>query len=276
MVKPGRSPRRLRAGARLDKYRVITCLGQGGFSTVYAAYDTLEGRDVALKLPHPHLYDSPMAMERLMREIKINARLEHPGILGLKNASFIDGRLVMAFPIGVETLAQRLARRLSRQTAWEWALQMIDAIAFAHENRVLHLDIKPENFILFDEHRIRLADFGLARLARGEINASGSGTLGYIAPEQAMGRPSFRSDVFSLGLVLYRMLSGELPKYPFSPPLPGIRRLRRSLNPELLEGLKKAIEPIPARRFRDVVAMRNAICRLRRPFRSHLSGHNVS
>jgi serine/threonine-protein kinase len=272
MAKAGKSQRKLRAGSRLDKYRVTACLGYGGFSTVYAAYDTLEGRDVALKLPHPHLYDSPLLMERLMREIKINARLEHPGILGLKNACFIEGRLVMAFPLGVETLANRLGRRLSRQTAWEWAQQMIEAIAYAHENRVLHLDIKPENFILFDEHRIRLADFGLARLARGEIHASGSGTLGYIAPEQAMGRPSFRSDVFSLGLVLYRMLSGELPKYPFSPPLPGIQRLRRSLGAELLAGLRKAIEPIPARRFRDVVAMRNAICHLRRPFRSNRPG----
>jgi serine/threonine-protein kinase len=88
-----------------------------------------------------------------------------------------------------------------------------------------------------------------------------------MAPEQAMGKPTFRSDVFSLGLVIYRMFSGELPSYPFADPLPGQLRARRALNPEFLDLLRKALDPNPLKRFRDAVAMRNAIGKIRKPLR---------
>ena len=90
--------------------------------------------------------------------------------------------------------------------------QMLEAVAWAHAHRIIHCDVKPDNFILFTDNRIRLADFGIAKVAMKTIRASGSGTVGYVAPEQAVGKPSFRSDVFSLGLILYRMLSGKLPE----------------------------------------------------------------
>ena len=93
------------------------------------------------------------------------------------------------------------------------------------EKRVLHCDIKPENFILFADGTLKLTDFGIAKIARRTIEASGSGTVGYIAPEQALGRPSFRSDVFSLGLIFYQMFTKKLPQWPFAWPPPEYQRL---------------------------------------------------
>lgn len=257
--------RRLRSGSRLDKYRIIELLGHGGFSTVYSAFDTLEGRRVALKLPHEIYWSDPDSRESLLREVRMNVRLDHPNILPLKSANELEGRLILVFPLGEETLSARLGRRMARSTAVELAHQMAAAVAHAHENRILHCDIKPENFILFSGPTVRLTDFGLARVARPSMFASGSGTVGYMAPEQAMGRPTYRSDVFSLGLVLYRMFSGRLPHWPFQSPLPGDRRLRRFLHPDLVALLRKAIDPTPKRRFRDAVAMRNALARIRQP-----------
>jgi serine/threonine-protein kinase len=128
----------------------------------------------------------------------------------------------------------------------------------------LHRDIKPENFILFRDQVIQLTDFGLARIERGSHDASGSGTIGYISPEQAMGRPSYRSDVFSLGLVIYRTLAGAVPEYPFES-LPEFNRLRRGLSKEFVALIRKAIDPSPNKRFRDAVAMNNAMNKIRFP-----------
>lgn len=202
------------------------------------------------------------------------ARLEHSGILPLKDARFIDGHFVMAFPLGDETLADRLCRRVSRATAVHFVGQMIDAVAYAHENRVLHRDIKPENFILFPGNELRLTDFGLARIERGSHDESASGTLGYMAPEQAMGHPTYRSDVFSLGLVIYRILAGELPKYPFTPPLSGYNKLRRGVSAELVTLVRKSIDPTPNKRFRDAVAMNNAFKKIRSPLSEKTATRN--
>jgi serine/threonine-protein kinase len=192
------------------------------------------------------------------------AKLDHPCILPLKDARFIDGHFVMAFPLGEETLADRLSRRISRASAMDFIAQMISAVAYAHQKRVLHRDLKPENFILLPGQIIQLSDFGLARLERGSHDVSGSGTIGYMSPEQAMGRPSFRSDVFSLGLVIYRTLAGEVPEYPFDS-LPGFNRLRRGISKEFVALVRKAIDPSPKKRFRDAVAMHNALKKIRFP-----------
>ncbi|MFU7561929.1 serine/threonine-protein kinase [Stieleria sp. JC731] len=255
----------LRVGSRLGKYRLTKRLGEGGFATVFAATDTIEGRQVAMKIPDGRYISNTQSLDDLQREVRIMARLEHPGILQLKNAQFIDDHFVMVFPIGEESLADRLCRRMSRAVCVDYLIQMVDAVAFAHEHRVLHRDIKPENFILFPNKVIRLTDFGLARLENVCHDVSASGTLGYMAPEQAMGHPNYRSDVFSLGLVLYRLLSGELPEYPFEAPLPGYNRLRKGLASDLVALIRKSIDPSPRKRFRDAVAMRNALAKIRYP-----------
>ena len=184
----------LRAGSRIGKYRIERKLGEGAFAVVYRAHDTLEGLRVALKMPHPDLLDAELE-EDFRKEIRLAARLQHPQILPLKSADVIEGRLVLAYPLGEKTLADRLRSRLSLATALDYSEQVIEAVAFAHEQRVIHCDIKPENLILADG-QLLLADFGIAKVAVRTIKASGSGTIGYCAPEQAMGQPSFRSDVF--------------------------------------------------------------------------------
>ena len=132
---------------------------------------------------------------------------------------------VIAMELGEESLADRLIRRISTEKTLELADQAIAAVAYAHRNKVIHCDIKPENFIIFPGNQLKLTDFGFAKISIRTLKASGSGTIDYIAPEQAMGRPKFQSDVFSLGLVLYRMLSGKLPQWPFNWPMIGNDRL---------------------------------------------------
>jgi serine/threonine-protein kinase len=253
----------LRPRQRLGKYRIQRRLSEGGFAVVYQALDTIEGIRVALKIPNAHLMSSEVLAD-FRREVRLAAKLEHPNILPVKDASMIDGRFVVVFPLGGQSLADRMCSRMSLRKALDFADQMLGAVAFAHRHRIIHCDIKPENLILFPQNRLRLTDFGVAKIAQRTVRASGSGTLGYIAPEQAMGKPSRRSDVFSLGLILYRMFSGHLPEWPFDWPPPGHDRLRRRLHPELISLLRRAMQVDPRRRFRDADQMLSAFRKIKR------------
>ncbi len=252
----------IRIRQKLGKYRIDGKLGLGGFAAVYRATDTIEGSRVALKIPYDHLITESV-LEDFRREVRLAAQLDHPNILPLKNADFIDGRFVITYPLGERTLADRLQSRLSLILAIDFAEQMLAGTAYAHEQRIIHCDIKPENMILFPDNHLMLTDFGIAKVALRTIKASGSGTVGYCAPEQAMGQPSFRSDVFSLGLILYRMLTGQLPEWPFAWPPPGYHRLRRRVHPELIELLRRAIAVNPRQRFAHAGAMLAALRRIK-------------
>ena len=229
-------------------------LGAGGFADVYRARDTIEGLYVALKVPLVE-FRTKSAIEDFKREIRIVASLDHPNILPVKNADVIEGRLVVAFPLGEETLADRLQRRLGMDKALSFAEQMLEGLAYAHQHRVMHCDVKPENMILFPDDHLRLGDFGIAKVARRTMAASGSGSVGYVAPEQAMGKPSFRSDVFSAGLIIYRMLSGKLPEWPFKQPLPGGPRLRTKVPLSFRAFLARSMRIDHRQRYRDAGAM---------------------
>jgi serine/threonine-protein kinase len=244
----------LRVRQRLGKYVIERRLGEGGFAVVYQARDTIEGIRVALKIPHPHLL-KPASLEDFRREARLVAQLEHPHILPLKTAQFIGEYFVIVSAMGKMTLHERLTKRLALDTALDFSQQMLSAVAYAHSQNIVHCDIKPDNFILFEGNRLRLTDFGVARVAQRTLRASGAGTLGYMAPEQAMGRPSFRSDVFSLGLLLFRMFTGRLPEYPFAWPPPGHRELQRKLPEPLVDALRRALEVEPAKRFADAGQM---------------------
>ena len=243
----------------LGKYRIRRRIGTGGFATVYEAYDTIEGIPVALKVPNLDHLDKD-SLSAIHREVRLTARLEHENILPLRNAMMIDGYFVIATPLGEQSLTDRLRYRLGPRTALSYTGQLLDALAYAHEARIIHCDIKPDNVILFPEGQVRLADFGIAKVAlrTRTIMGSGQGTVGYIAPEQAMGKPSFRSDVFSMGLLIYRMFSGELPAWPFDWPMPGAERLRRTVSRDFVAFLRRSIEVHERRRFRDGVQMRKA------------------
>jgi serine/threonine-protein kinase len=262
-AKPPAKPRRLRARSRLGKYRIEAVLAEGYSSNVYKAYDTIEGQRVALKIPHPHLADEHF-LKDFRHEARLAARIQHPRLLNLKDASIIDGHFVLAYPLGEESLADRLTRRVSSQNLALIIDHCLESIAHLHQNRVIHCDIKPENFILFPGPCLRLADFGIARIANRTLNASGSGTLGYMAPEQALGRPSFRADVFATGLVLYRILTGHVPDYPFEWPPPSFAKLRRKAHPDFIALIRKALEVAPRRRFRDGDAFYRAFRSIRK------------
>jgi serine/threonine-protein kinase len=243
----------------LGKYRIRRRVGTGAFATVYEAYDTIEGIAVALKIPHPDQLEGE-SLGLIHREVRITARLDHENILPLRNAMMIDDLFVIATPLGERSLTDRLHYRLGPRTALSYAEQLIDALAYAHEQRVIHCDIKPDNVLLFPNGLVRLADFGIAKVAlrTRTIMGSGQGTVGYIAPEQAMGKPSFRSDVFSLGLLIYRMFAGELPEWPFDWPAPGAERLRRTVSRDFSAFLRRSIEVRERKRFRDGLHMQRA------------------
>ena len=244
----------MKARQKLGKYRIERRLANGGFAVVYQAMDTIEGIRVALKVPHNVNIDDSVLRE-FRHEVRMTAKLDHPNILPLKNASFIDDRFVIVFPLGEKSLDDRLRRRVSLHTALYYSEQLIEAVAYAHRLRIIHCDIKPENVIIFGGNRLRLTDFGIAKVALRTVRASGTGTVGYMAPEQAMGKPSFRSDVFSLGLILYRMFAGEWPEWPYHWPPAGHQKLRGRVHPELILFLRKAIEVNPRNRFRDADQM---------------------
>jgi serine/threonine-protein kinase len=270
----------IRARQKLGKYRIERKLGEGGFAAVYSAVDMIEGVRVALKIPFPQYVDKG-TLEDFRREVRLVARLNHPNILPLKNAEFIDGQLIVVFPLGDRSLADRLQHRLSTPLALDFVEQILDAVAYAHERRIIHCDIKPENLILFPDNRLLLTDFGIAKVARRTIQGSGSGTVGYVAPEQAMGRPSFRSDVFSIGLISYRMFGGHWPAWPFHWPPPGFVRVCSQLNPTVVDLLRRSLEIDPRKRFRDAVQMLSSFrrvkrCAIQRSGPSHVSNEKQS
>jgi serine/threonine protein kinase len=243
----------LKARQRLGKYRIERRLGTGGFANVYAAMDTIEGIRVALKIPLLEVDEAVLQVFR--HEIRLSGRLDHPNILSLRFAGFYEDQFIISFPLGDETLATRLSRRMSLATSLSLAEQMLESVACAHRQKIIHCDIKPENFILFPDNLLKLADFGIARVAQRTVKGGGTGTVGYMAPEQAMGQPSFRADVFSLGLIMCRMFSGQWPEYPFPWPTPGHSRIRQSLHPDMIDVIRRAMELNPRKRFRDANQM---------------------
>lgn len=250
----------LKARQKIGKYRITSRIASGPLADVYRAYDTIQKIHVALKLPK---LGGRMDEEEILHEVQVATRLKHPNILSVLNASYIDDHFVIAMEAGDESLYERIERRLSTPLALDLAGQGLEALAYAHSHRIIHCDIKPENFILFPGNHLRLGDFGFAKLSLRTLKASGSGTIDYIAPEQAMGRPKFQSDVFSMGLVLYRLFSGKLPEWPYEWPLAGYDRLTARVRPEFVQFLKKAIQLNPNKRYRDAVQMHAAFERLR-------------
>ena len=250
----------LKTRQKLGKYRILGRLSSGPMADVYKAFDTIHSTRVALKLPHLNGSDS---IDDVLHEVRVAVRLDHPNVLAVQNAGYIGEHFVIATELGEESLADRLERRISTTRALHIADQALAALAHAHEHRIIHCDVKPENYILFPDNRLRLADFGFAKRVLRTLKASGSGTIDYIAPEQAMGRPRFQSDVFSVGLVLYRLFSGKLPEYPFSWPMAGHEQLTARVRPEFVEFLQRAIQLDPNDRYRDAIQMYAAFENLR-------------
>jgi eukaryotic-like serine/threonine-protein kinase len=207
-------------GSLSDRYLIEREIGSGGMARVFVAQDVKHGRNVAIKVLRPELRNA-VAADRFLREIQIAATLTHPHILPLYDSGNAGGLLYYVMPfVEGESLRDLLTRekQLPIGDALRITSEVADALAYAHERGVLHRDIKPDNILLAHGHAV-VADFGIARAvsaaAEAPLTATGVivGTLTYMSPEQAIGQEPLdgRSDVFSLGCVLYEMLAGQLP-----------------------------------------------------------------
>ena len=251
-----------------DRYTIEREVGRGGMATVYVAHDAKHGRPVAVKVLHPQLA-AQLGPERFLREIQIAARLQHPHILPLYDSGQAEGLLYYVMPfVEGESLRQRLERE--RQLPLEDALGIARAVAaaldYAHRHQVVHRDIKPEN-VMLHEGEATVTDFGIAKAitaaGRDTLTQTGTavGTPAYMSPEQAAGEAELdgRSDIYSLGVMLYEMLAGE-PPYTgptaqailakrFTEPVPSLRAARDTI-PEWVErAITNALARVPADRF---------------------------
>ena len=256
------------SSALADRYGIERELGAGGMATVYLAQDLKHNRKVALKVLRPELA-AVLGAERFVVEIKTTAALQHPHILPLFDSGVADGFLYYVMPfIDGETLRTKLDRetQLGIEEAVRVARDVADALDYAHRHGVIHRDIKPENILLHDG-RPMVADFGIAlavsAAAGGRMTETGMslGTPHYMSPEQATAEKDLtpRSDVYSLGSVLYEMLTGEPPhtgataqaiimKIVTDVARP-VTELRKSVPPNVAAAVAKSLEKLPADRF---------------------------
>ena len=263
----------LEAGDTLDHYRLDATVAHSGMSTLYKATDLRDGRSVAIKVPHEEMEADPVLVERFKREQEIGLELDHPGVVKTYDGGpgsrlymvmeWVEGRLLRAI-LNEE-------RKLGIDRAVNLTLQICDALDTMHKHGVVHRDLKPENVMVDDADRIKLIDFGIAkkedarRLTIVEVTKT-LGTPDYISPEQVKGqRGDQRSDVYSLGAMLYEMLTGE-PPYTGSNPLAvmnerllhdpkPVRALRKDVSPELEEIVKRALAREPRNRYQTASEM---------------------
>jgi serine/threonine-protein kinase len=212
-------------GQTIGKYKILSALGSGGFGTVYLAEDTWIGKKVALKVPHRQSSN----FGELLREPRLLASLNHPNIVAVLTAEKQDNVffIVMEYVAG-ETLEQIIGREgaLEMPRALDFTCQICNAVDHAHRQGVLHRDLRPANIMVADNGLVKVADFGTSRFL--ELAAIGTTVIGsppYMAPEQFHGRATFASDIYSLGVTMYQMMTGTLP---YQTPAPGdIERLMR-------------------------------------------------
>jgi serine/threonine-protein kinase len=250
----------LRRGTRLGKYQLERRIGLGAFAEVWRARDAVEDRRVALKVMNVDAVDE-WGRKEVEKEARIASRLEHPNICGVRNADWIDGRFVIATDLAVTNLAAWTRVRRSSAAALQIIRDVAAGLAHAHEKRIIHRDVKPENILIFADGRAALTDFGASHLSQGVTRAhnTDAGTLGYMAPEQAYGRVRFASDVFSLGLIAYEVLTGVLPTWPFEWP-PERYDLFLLKTPEAVRPvLRKAAQFDPKKRYRDAGEFHQAL-----------------
>lgn len=251
--------RTLRRGAKLGKYRLEKRLGKGAFADVWKARDTVEHRPVALKIALPELV-SEWGREAIEHEARVAARLHHRNIVAIRNADWVEGRFVIATELAQKSLDEYAGARRSGAVALRVIRDVAAGLAHAHSHRVLHRDVKPENILVFADGRAALTDFGVSRFAKAaSATYTEAGTLGYMAPEQAYGRPRLTSDVFSLGLIAYQILTGELPSWPFEWPPDGYGRFCARVPEPVRPVLRKAASFDPRGRWPDGVAFHKAL-----------------
>ncbi len=267
------------AGQKIGPYEVAGQIGAGGMGEVYKARDPRLGRDVAIKVLPAIFSSDPDRLQRFAQEARAAAALNHPNILAIfdigedKGAPYVVSELLEG-----ETLRERLrSGALSTRKAIDFALQIAHGLAAAHEKGIVHRDLKPENLFITHDNRVKILDFGLAKLTRPEEHSSAGdaptmqvatdpgvvmGTVGYMSPEQVRGKPAdHRSDIFSFGSILYEMLSGKRAFHGDSPAdtmsailkedPPELSETARDIPPALQRIVNHCLEKNPSQRFQS-------------------------
>jgi hypothetical protein len=284
----------LAAGSTVGRYQIHNLLGSGGMGEVYKAVDSTLGRAVALKVLRPELSGDPDRLSRFLHEARAASALNHPNILTIHEVGDHDrSRFLVSEFVEGETLRERAARGpLTLREILDITIQAASALSAAHAASIVHRDIKPDNLMLRPDGYLKVLDFGVATFARPSVTASASpdslatmappetgagmivGTIAYMSPEQARGLPvDGRSDCYSLGVVLYELVTGRAP---FSAPTatdllvailerepPSIRTVARGLPLQLEWIIDKALEKDPSLRYQTIADMRVDLQRLK-------------
>ena len=263
-------------GDRIGDYQVIDVLGAGGMGKVYKVKNVISERIEALKILLPNLASDPELADRFMREIKVQASLEHPNIAGLRTAQQIDNQLVMIVEFVDGVSLEQLMRQGSvpLANAIEIVSQVLGALAHAHKSGIVHRDIKPANIMVTHAGVAKLMDFGIAKAAaERRLTQTGRtvGSLYYMSPEQIQGSADLdgRADVYSLGVTLYELVTGQRPfrgdsdysimaAHLSQTPVPPMQ-LDPKVPPALSEVILQSIAKDPAQRFQTADAFRAAL-----------------
>ena len=252
-------------GTRLNgRYRLDARIASGGMSTVYRAFDETLERQVAVKLMNSEVSADSDQLERFRREARAVAQLNHPHVVGVIDAGEDEGRPYIVFEyVEGETLKERIRAqgRLAISEAIAYAIEIGRALGAAHAQHIVHRDVKPQNVLIDEEGSAKVTDFGIARtLEEDGLTADGRvlGTTDYVAPEQALGRQvTGQSDLYSLGVVLYEMLTGEVPFKGENQIAVAMKHVREALpdvqakRPEVSAALASVLDRATAKRVED-------------------------